>query len=93
MKNSVFVLFWCDSHHTHNSKRIAGIFEDFDKAFDGAIKFSKSSEESRLSIDDKLLEMLDKYIEDNDISNKSKYIENLIRKDMEERGKEVNRNF
>lgn len=37
--------------------------------------------------------MLDKYIEDNDISNKSKYIENLIRKDMEERGKEVNRNF
>ncbi len=46
-----------------------------------------------VSIDDKLLEMLDKYIEDNDISNKSKYIENLIRKDMEERGKEVNRNF
>ena len=55
MKNSVFVLFWCDLHHTHDSKRIAGIFKDFDKAFDGAIKFSKSSEEGRLSIDDKLL--------------------------------------
>lgn len=55
MKNSVFVLFSCDSHLTHNSKRIAGIFEDFDKAFKGAKKFSKSSEEGRLSIDDKLL--------------------------------------
>ena len=55
MKNSVFVLFWSNSHHTHDSKRIAGIFEDFDKAFDGAIKFSKSSEEGRLSVDDKLL--------------------------------------
>ena len=55
MKNSLFVLFWCDLHHTHDSKRIAGIFEDFDKAFDGAIKFSKSSEEGRLSVDDKLL--------------------------------------
>lgn len=31
--------------------------------------------------------------EDNDISNKSKYIENLIRKDMEENGKTIKREF
>ena len=52
MKNSVFVLFWCDLHHTHDSKRIAGIFEDFDKAFKGAKKFSKSSNEGKISKDD-----------------------------------------
>ena len=55
MKNSVFVLFWCDLHHTHDSKRIAGIFESFDLAFKGANKFAKSSEEGRISIDDNLV--------------------------------------
>ena len=37
--------------------------------------------------------LFDKYLEDNDISNKSKYIENLIRKDMEENGKTIKREF
>ena len=37
----VFVLFWCDIHHSHDSKRIAGVFDHFDKAFDGAIELSK----------------------------------------------------
>ena len=55
MKNSVFVLFWCDLHHTHDSKRIAGVFESFNKAFDGANKFAKMSKEGRISIDDNLL--------------------------------------
>jgi metal-responsive CopG/Arc/MetJ family transcriptional regulator len=45
------------------------------------------------TIDNKLIELLDTYIEDNDISNKSKYIESLIRKDMEERGKNTKRDF
>lgn len=53
----------------------------------------KKKVKTAVSIDDKLLDMLDKYIEDNDISNKSKYIESLIRKDMEERGKTVKREF
>jgi len=53
----------------------------------------KKKVKTAVSIDDKLLKILDKYIEDNDISNKSKYIENLIRKDMEERGKDTKRDF
>ena len=46
-----------------------------------------------ISIDKKLLDIFNKYLDDNDIANKSKYIENLIRKDMEERGKNVDREF
>ncbi len=53
----------------------------------------KKKVKTAVSIDDKLLEMLDNYIEDNNISNKSKYIESLIRKDMEERGKSGKREF
>ena len=55
MKNSVFVLFWCDLHHTHESKRIAGIFENFEEAFKGANQLAKTSREGRISIDDNLL--------------------------------------
>ena len=55
MKNNVFVLFWCDLHHTHDSKRIAGIFENFDGAFDGAYEFSKKSIDGKLSINDREL--------------------------------------
>jgi len=46
-----------------------------------------------ITIDEKLSEIMDKYLEDKDISNKSKYIEDLIRKDMEERGKNIKREF
>jgi len=53
----------------------------------------KKRVKTAVSIDNKLLELLDTYIEDNDISNKSKYIESLIRKDMEERGKNKKRDF
>lgn len=53
----------------------------------------KKKVKTAVSIDDGLLEMLDKYMEDNNIPNKSKYIENLIRKDMTERGKETKREF
>lgn len=53
----------------------------------------KKKEKMTLSIDEKIGELFEKYLEDNDISNKSKYIENLIRKDMEERGKDVKREF
>jgi hypothetical protein len=46
-----------------------------------------------LTIDEKIGELFEKYLEDNDISNKSKYIEMLIRKDMAEKGKNIDRNF
>ena len=53
----------------------------------------KKKEKMTLTIDEKIGELFEKYLEDNDISNKSKYIENLIRKDMEENGKTIKREF
>lgn len=53
----------------------------------------KKKDKTAVSIDKKLLDIFNKYLDDNDIANKSKYIENLIRKDMEERGKNVDREF
>ncbi len=53
----------------------------------------KKKEKMTLTIDEKVVELFDKFLENNDISNKSKYIEMLIRKDMEEKGKNVDRNF
>jgi metal-responsive CopG/Arc/MetJ family transcriptional regulator len=50
-------------------------------------------EKMTLTIDEKVVELFDKYLEDNEITNKSKYIENLIRKDMEDRGKEIIKKF
>jgi metal-responsive CopG/Arc/MetJ family transcriptional regulator len=50
-------------------------------------------EKMTLTIDEKIVNLFDKYLEDNDISNKSKYIENLIRKDMDEKGKNIDRKF
>lgn len=50
-------------------------------------------EKMTLTIDEKVVELFDRYLEDNGISNKSKYIENLIRKDMEDRGKEIIKKF
>lgn len=53
----------------------------------------KKKEKMTLTIDEKIGELFEKYLEDNDISNKSRYIEMLIRKDMAEKGKNVDRNF
>jgi len=53
----------------------------------------KKKEKFAVSIDEKLLDMLEKLLDEKEMSNKSKYIENLIRKDMEERGKNVKRDF
>jgi metal-responsive CopG/Arc/MetJ family transcriptional regulator len=50
-------------------------------------------EKMTLTIDEKVVELFDKYLEDNEITNKSKYIESLIRKDMEDRGKEIIKKF
>lgn len=53
----------------------------------------KKKEKMTLTIDEKVVELFDKYLEDNEITNKSKYIENLIRKDMGEKGKNIKREF
>lgn len=50
-------------------------------------------EKMTLTIDEKVVELFEKYLDDNEISNKSKYIENLIRKDMEKRGNDVAKKF
>lgn len=50
-------------------------------------------EKMTLTIDQKVYELFDKYLEDNDITNKSKYIESLIKKDMENKGKEIIKKF
>ena len=46
-----------------------------------------------ITIDTQLFELLEEYLVDNDISNRSKYIEKLIREDFEKRGKNIERNF
>lgn len=56
----------------------------------------KKSEENKkkklsFSMNEKLLSKLDEYLEVEDLGKRSKYIENLIREDMEKRGKNVDR--
>jgi metal-responsive CopG/Arc/MetJ family transcriptional regulator len=53
----------------------------------------KKKEKMTLTIDEKVVELFEKYLDDNQISNKSKYIENLIKNDMEKRGKDVIKKF
>ena len=45
------------------------------------------------SLNEKISDKLTKYLEENDIKKRSKYIEDLIRKDLEKRGKNVDRDF
>lgn len=53
----------------------------------------KKKDKFAITIDEKLSDILKEYLDTNEISNKSKYIESLIRKDMEERGQNINREF
>lgn len=57
---------------------------------------TKKSEENKkkkmtFSINEKLLYKLDVYLEDEDLGQRSKYIENLIREDMKKRGKNIDK--
>lgn len=59
---------------------------------------NKKSEEKKkkkisFSVNQKLLSKLDEYLEKEEVSKRSKYIEKLIREDMEKRGKDVSRDF
>lgn len=53
----------------------------------------KKKKKASITIDANLLEIFEDFITDKNIKNKSKYIESLIRKDMEERGEDTKREF
>lgn len=46
-----------------------------------------------ISLNDKLNGILEDYMTKNGMSNKSKYIENLVKKDLENRGEKFNIDF
>jgi metal-responsive CopG/Arc/MetJ family transcriptional regulator len=57
---------------------------------------NKKTEEKKkrkisFSVNEKLLSKLDEHLENEDLGKRSKYIENLIRQDMEKRGKNVDK--
>lgn len=53
----------------------------------------KKKKEFSITIDDRIIELMDKYIEEKGIKNKSQYIEYLIREDMKNRGEDVEKDF
>lgn len=57
----------------------------------------KSEENKKIkfscTINEKLLNKLDDFLEKEEILKRSRYIEDLIRKDMENRGMDVSRSF
>ena len=57
------------------------------------ISDDKKRTNARITIDTQLFQILDEYLLKNNISNRSKYIENLIRNDFEKRGKTIERKF
>lgn len=58
---------------------------------------NKSEEKKKskisVSVNKKLLSKLDEHLENEDLGKRSKYIEKLIREDMEKRGKDVTKDF
>ena len=59
---------------------------------------NKKTEEKKkrkisFSVNEKLLSKLDEHLENEDLGKRSKYIEKLIREDMEKRGKDVTKEF
>jgi metal-responsive CopG/Arc/MetJ family transcriptional regulator len=53
----------------------------------------KKKSKISLTIDEKIVSKLDEYLKDEEIQNRSKYIEKLVREDMEKRGKDVSKEF
>ncbi len=53
----------------------------------------KKKKKLSICVNEKLLEVLTKYLETEDIPKRSRYIESLIEKDMKKRGKDVNKEF
>lgn len=50
-------------------------------------------EKFTISIDERLYDMLDKFLEENKHPNRSRYIESLIERDMKKRGVEIKKEF
>ena len=53
----------------------------------------KKKKSFSLTIDENLLDIFDKYLTSKNVKNKSKYIEKLIRDDMEDRGEDTKKDF
>ena len=53
----------------------------------------KKKSKISITINEKLLGVLDEYLTEEEIPKRSKYIENLIREDMQKRGKDVSKEF
>ena len=53
----------------------------------------KKKKSFSLTLDEELLEIFENYLDTNKVKNKSKYIENLIRRDMNERGEDTKKIF
>ncbi len=53
----------------------------------------KKKRKLSFSMNEKLLSKLDEFLENEDLGKRSKYIEKLIREDMEKRGKDVSKDF
>jgi len=53
----------------------------------------KKKRKISFSVNKKLLSKLDGFLEENEISKRSRYIEKLIREDMEKRGKNIEKEF
>ena len=58
-------------------------------------KKSEDRKKKKISfcVNEKLLEKLDEFLEKEEIPKRSKYIEKLIREDMEKRGKDISKEF
>ena len=54
---------------------------------------NKVKDKSAVSIDIQLAELFDKFLEGKNITNRSKYIENLIRSDMDKKGFNTEKEF
>lgn len=54
---------------------------------------NKVKDKSAVSIDMQLAELFDKFLEGKNITNRSKYIENLIRIDMDKKGFNTEKEF
>lgn len=67
--------------------------EKLNKIMRKKIPEDKKRVNANITIDKELLSILEEYLEDNNISNKSKYIENLIREDFQKKGKNIDRKF
>jgi len=53
----------------------------------------KLKDKFSISLDERLLKVMDEYLDKEDINNRSKYLEKLIREDMQKRGKDISKEF